>query len=72
MLWFLGYNPVNPMKKIPVHWDYYTQVSFGCCLAAKSDFIYLKRNWRKSKGARKELRSFLYNHSINNVIWFIK
>jgi hypothetical protein len=68
----LGFSPVSPMKEIPKELEYEKQVIMGKYLAIGSEYIYLKRNWYKSKGAYRELRAFLRFHPMNNVIWFEK
>jgi hypothetical protein len=58
-LWFMGFNPVNPMREIPKDWTWHQQVEEGKNLAIECDCIYLSHNWRDSKGAYRELLAYL-------------
>lgn len=57
-LLFMGFDPINPMREIPNHWTWERQVERGKQIACDCDCIYLSHNWRRSKGAYRELRAY--------------
>ena len=51
-----GFNTINPMREIPRSYSWQDAMYSCLLLVSHCDCIYIAHNWRRSKGAYREVR----------------